>query len=52
MAEQVADPRDLAAPAASQGSDALRRQYQLDKYRQGQVTSSSKDSQASGQVSQ
>jgi len=52
MALQVADPRDLVAPTAAQGSDALRRQYQLEKYRQGSVTSSSKDAQASGTVTQ
>jgi pilus assembly protein CpaD len=52
MALQVADPHDLAAPRAADGSDDGRRLVVLDKYRQGQVTSSAKDSQASGQVSQ
>jgi pilus assembly protein CpaD len=52
IALQVADPHDLVAPAAANGSDGMRREVVLDKYRQGAVTSSSKDSQASGQVSQ
>jgi pilus assembly protein CpaD len=52
MAQQVADPSDLRAPAAVAGSDGLRRQVVLEKYRQGAVTSSSKDSQASGEVTQ
>jgi len=52
MAQQVADPHDLVAPAGGAGLDDGRRLVVLDKYRQGQVTSSSKDSQASGQVSQ
>jgi len=52
IALQVADPKDLVTPAASDGSDGMRREVVLDKYRQGQVTSSSKDSQASGEVSQ
>jgi len=51
MALQVADPHDLVAPKPADGDDG-RRLVVLDKYRQGQVTSSSKDSQASGQVSQ
>jgi len=52
IALQVADPQDLKTPAAPSRSDGMRRQVVIDKYRQGQVTSSSKDNQASGQVTQ
>jgi len=52
IALQVADPNDLRTPAATAAADDGRRQVVLGKYRQGSVTSASKDSQASGQVSQ
>jgi pilus assembly protein CpaD len=52
IALQVADPHDLLAPAANGVSDRSRRQIVLGKYRQGDTTSTSKDGQASGQVSQ
>lgn len=51
FAAMVADPRDLARPAAAQPADGLRRATVLDKYRQGLITSSQKDDQASGTVS-
>lgn len=51
FAAQLADPRDLAGPAAMQPADGLRRAVILDKYRQGQTTSSAKDDQASGAIS-
>lgn len=49
---QVADPRDLVAPETADAADNSRREVVLGKYRQGQLTSSAKDDQASGQVSQ
>jgi pilus assembly protein CpaD len=52
MGLQVADPRDLVTPKAADGYDDGRRLIVLDKYRQGAITSSTKDSQASGQVAQ
>jgi pilus assembly protein CpaD len=52
IAMEVADPHDLVAPAAPDGRDPLRRVDVLNKYRHGSVTSSSQDSQASGQVTQ
>ncbi len=51
FAANLADPRDLARPAASQPADGIRRGVVLDKYRQGQITSSPKDEQANGAVS-
>lgn len=51
FAALLADPRDLAGPAASQPADGVRRGVILDKYRLGQTTSSAKDDQASGAVS-
>ena len=51
FAAQLADPRDLARPAAGQPADGLRRATVLDKYRQGLITSSQKDDQANGAVS-
>ncbi|MBE7217100.1 MAG: CpaD family pilus assembly protein [Caulobacteraceae bacterium] len=52
LAAMVADPHDLARPAPSAPADSLRRAFILDKYRQGQVSSSQKDDQAQGTVSQ
>ena len=51
IAAEVADPADLLHPRASDPPDALRRAQVLDKYRQGQLTSSPKDPQADGTFS-
>ncbi len=51
IAAQVANPRDFLAPAVSTPADNGRRQVVLGKYREGQVTSSAQDQQASGKVS-
>lgn len=51
-AVQIANPRDLVAPETADAADNSRREVVLNKYRQGQTTSSAKDDQASGQVSQ
>ena len=51
MAAQIADPADLAHPRQMTPGDATRRVNMLDKYRKGQVTSSEKDDQAKGVVS-
>jgi pilus assembly protein CpaD len=51
MASQVANPADLARATPSAPADAQRRAVVLGKYRQGQVTSSEVDSQATGAVS-
>lgn len=51
MAAQIADPRNLLAPAASTPADIGRRETVLGKYRAGEVTSSLLDQQATGVVS-
>jgi len=51
MAAQIADPSDLARPQQMTPGDAMRRTTMLDKYRKGQTTSSDKDEQAQGVVS-
>jgi pilus assembly protein CpaD len=51
IAVQVANPRDFLAPAVETPADDGRREVVLDKYRQGQVTSTAKDTQANGTVS-
>lgn len=51
MAAQIAYPADLAAPHASDRSDAGRREVVTEKYRQGATTSTPKDPQADGTVS-
>ncbi|HZL00040.1 MAG TPA: CpaD family pilus assembly protein [Caulobacteraceae bacterium] len=51
VAAQIADPRDILSPRATDYPDAARRQAVLDKYRKGETTSTAKDSQASGAVS-
>lgn len=51
MAAQIANPNDLTNPAAEAPADAQRRAVILGKYRQGEVTSSEQDSQATGAVS-
>jgi len=52
IAQMVANPHDLVAPAADAPGDNTRQQVVLTKYRQGQSTSSATDSQASGKVSE
>lgn len=51
FAAQIANPRHLIAPAELDPADNNRREVVLGKYRQGQVTSSAKDDQASGAIS-
>jgi pilus assembly protein CpaD len=51
LAAQVADPRDLVAPSGLSPADNTRRQQVLAKYREGKLTASEKDDQASGTVS-
>ncbi|MGC1302420.1 MAG: CpaD family pilus assembly protein [Caulobacteraceae bacterium] len=51
IAAQIANPRDLLAPAVMTPADNGRREVVLGKYRNGQVTSSAQDEQASGKVS-
>lgn len=51
VAAQIANPRDLIAPAVMTPSDNLRRAAVLDKYRKGETTSSAKDEQADGKSS-
>lgn len=50
MAAQVANPADLIRPRDATPVDAQRRATVLDKYRQGQPTSSARDEQAAGTV--
>ena len=52
IAAQVANPQDLLRPRAMTPADAQRRATVLGKYRQGQVTSSTRDDQAGGAISQ
>jgi pilus assembly protein CpaD len=51
IAAQIADPRDLVSPPGLAPADNTRRQIVLGKYREGKVTASEKDNQASGAVS-
>lgn len=51
MAAQIADPRDIAAPAAETPADAGRKVTIIDKYRRGEVTASESNDDASGVVS-
>ncbi len=51
IAAQVADPRDLAEPRGLAPADAARRMQVLNKYEQGQTTSSQKTQSQSGAVS-
>jgi pilus assembly protein CpaD len=50
LAAMVANPRDLVTPTTSDPSDDTRRQVVLGKYRQGTVTSTAADDQASGKA--
>ncbi|WP_158912905.1 CpaD family pilus assembly protein [Caulobacter sp. S45] len=51
MGAQIANPRDLIAPAVVTPADNSRRAVVLGKYRNGLVTSTTSDDQASGKVS-
>jgi pilus assembly protein CpaD len=51
IAAQIADPRDLVTPPSLGAGDNTRREVVLGKYRQGQLTASERDDQASGAVS-
>ncbi len=51
FAAMLADPRDLLRPVPMDPADNSRRQVVLGKYRQGEVTSTTKDDQANGTVS-
>jgi len=51
MAAQIADPADLYGNTPMAPADNSRRQVVIGKYRDGKVTSSDKDNQASGVVS-
>jgi pilus assembly protein CpaD len=51
LAAQIADPGELAGGAALAPADAARRSAVFDKYREGHITSSDKNDQASGAVS-
>ena len=51
LAAEIANPGDLLQPRTMEPADAARRQTVLDRYRQGQTTSSAKDDQANGAIS-
>lgn len=51
LAAQVADPSDLNGGVAVAPADVARRMVVFDKYRDGKITSSDKNEQASGAVS-
>lgn len=51
MAAQVANPEDLVRPRDMTAPDAGRRDTVLGKYRRGQITSATRDDQASGTLS-
>jgi pilus assembly protein CpaD len=51
IAAMIANPADLVAPREMTPGDAGRRATVLEKYRQGLITSTPKDEQASGIVS-
>jgi pilus assembly protein CpaD len=52
IAAQVANPQDLIRPRAMTPADAQRRATVLGKYRLGDTTSSARDTQAAGAISQ
>lgn len=52
IAAQIAEPADLLHPRDVDPPDAQRRETVLDNYRRGTTTSSAKDAQANGAVSQ
>ncbi len=51
LATQIANPADLNGPQPVDPPDAARRGVIIGKYRTGDVTSSAKDTQASGAIS-
>ncbi|HEX4198643.1 MAG TPA: CpaD family pilus assembly protein [Caulobacteraceae bacterium] len=51
IAAMIADPADLLAPRQASPADAGRRETVMTKYRQGATTSTAKDPQANGAVS-
>ncbi|MFT4074987.1 MAG: CpaD family pilus assembly protein [Asticcacaulis sp.] len=51
LAAQIADPRDLQTPRTATSIDMGRRSAVLEKYRKGEVTSSAKDDEANGKIS-
>jgi pilus assembly protein CpaD len=51
LAAMIANPRDLLTPTPVDPSDSSRRQIVLGKYRQGVITSTAQDAQASGKSS-
>jgi pilus assembly protein CpaD len=51
IAAMIANPADLLSPRTMDPSDAGRREVVMDKYRQGVSTSTAKDPQANGAVS-
>jgi pilus assembly protein CpaD len=51
IAALIANPADLIAPRAEDPADAARRDVVITKYRQGQITSTAKDDQANGAIS-
>ena len=51
FAAMIADPRDLLAPRTTEPGDAARRAVVLGRYRNGELTSSARDTQAVGTVS-
>jgi len=52
LAAQIADPADILGGRPLDPSDATRRQVTLNKYRQGQATSSETDKRANGKVAE
>jgi pilus assembly protein CpaD len=50
MAAQIANPRDIAGPAAMTPSDAARRQAVMEKYRSGQPTGAIIEDKSAGKV--
>ena len=51
VAAELASPEDLLHPRAMTPPDAARRETVITKYRQGDTTSTAKDTQANGAVS-
>ena len=52
LAAIVSDPRDLITPRGMTPADVGRRSIVLDKYREGETTSTEKDKQATGVLSE
>lgn len=51
LAAMVSNPADLSFAQPMSPADASRRQYVLEKYRSGEITSSARDDQAGGTIS-